>query len=207
MEMIMRFNDSSDDVEIITKNESGNILGKLVNIKECANELVKVCSIDFDNLEINNLDGNLLYFNRKSKTENYIIRFPERKIKCTYDSKGYSIIHPNTIFKLEVDSASKRYQNIQAYCYKEYKGIKTELYLYPFPNMLGSNSICTGTISRDATDPMIAILNVIEGNYTHSTTACKKYKKTLDFFKAIKKEFPYDVLEKNGMSLGALIKK
>ena len=51
MEMIMRFNDSSDDVEIITKNESGNILGKLVNIKECANELVKVCSIDFDNLE------------------------------------------------------------------------------------------------------------------------------------------------------------
>ncbi len=206
MEMVMKFNSSSDDVEVVSSNKNGKIVGKLIGIKDVVRELVKVCHVDYEDLIIDNFDENILYFSRAGYSEIYIIKLPERKIKCTFKNKGYSIIHPNSIFMLDINPTTKTYRSMKAYCYKEYKGKNTELYRYPFPNMLGSNAICTGTISNDATDPMKAIMNVIEGNYTHESTSTGKIKKTVNFFQAIKNEFKYDILEKTGMSLNELLK-
>lgn len=202
----MRFSDTSEDVEILSQMDNGAIQEKLINVRDCAREFIKITSIDYDLLEIDNFDLNVLFYSRGTANEKYVIRLPERRIKCTYERKGYSVIHPESIFILDINIANKIYNSIKVFCIKEYKGKKTELYRYPFPNMLGANAICTGTISRDASDPMLAILNVIECNYTHAHTSNSKIKKTVDFFKAIKKSFPYEILENSGMTLESAIK-
>lgn len=209
METIMRFNSYSTDVELLTQDDKGLIQEKLIDINECAKELMLVSSIgfDFNALTIDNFNENILYFNRKDNKDYYIIRLPERRIKCTYKNQGYSLIHPNAIFKIKINPTTKQYENIQAFCYKEYKGKSTELYLYPFPNMLSSNRICTGTISTEANDPVQAILNVIEGNYTHDKTSSLKIKDTKQFFKKMQKTFDYRILEKTGMILEDLLKE
>lgn len=205
MEMIMRFSDSSEDVEVLSQLDNGAIEEKIINVKDCAKELLRCSSVEYDLMEINNLDGHVLHYSRTSESERYVIKLPERKIKCTYNGKGYSLVHPTSIFSIDINIKEKLYTRINAFCIKEYKGAKTKLYRYPFPNMLGSNSICTGTISREAADPVEAIMNVIEGNYTHDRTSCK-IKGTKEFFQVIKKEFPYDILEDTGITLESFIK-
>jgi len=205
MEMVMRFSDSSEDVEVLSQLDNGAIEEKIINVKDCAKELLRCSSVEYDLMEINNLDGHVLHYSRTSEIERYVIKLSERKIKCTYKGKGYSLVHPTSIFSIDINIKEKVYTRINAFCIKEYKGAKTKLYRYPFPNMLGSNSICTGTISREAADPVEAIMNVIEGNYTHDSTSCK-IKETKEFFQAIKKEFPYDILEDTGITLESFIK-
>lgn len=207
MEMVLKFTSESDDVEVVSKNRKGNIIGKFINAKDCIRELIKICDVDYTDLVIDNVNQNVLYFERANNCEYYVINLPERKIKCTYKNKAYTLVHPNTIFVLNIESKRKIYTKMQAFCYKEYKGKDTALFRYPFPNMLGSDSICTGTISNDATDPIEAILNVIEGNYTHNFTSNNKIKDTANFFKAMKKEFQYDILEPNGITLETIIKR
>lgn len=204
MEMVMRFSDSSEDVEVLSQLDNGAIEEKLINVKDCAKELLRCSSIEYDLMEINNLDGHVLHYSRRSETERYVIKMPERRIKCTYKGKGYSLVHPTSIFSIDINIKEKVYTRMNAFCIKKYEGGKTILYRYPFPNMLGSNSICTGTISREAADPVEAIMNVIEGNYTHDRTSCK-ITSTKEFFQAIKKAFPYDILENTGMTLESFI--
>lgn len=205
MEMVMRFSDSSEDVEVLSQLDNGAIEEKIINVKDCAKELLRCSSVEYDLMEINNLDGHVLHYSRTSESERYVIKLPERKIKCTYKGKGYSLVHPTSIFSIDINIKEKVYTRINAFCIKKYEGAKTKLYRYPFPNMLGSNSICTGTISREAADPVEAIMNVIEGNYTHDMTSCK-IKGTKEFFQTIKKEFPYDILEDTGITLESFIK-
>lgn len=208
MQMIMRFNEFSNDVELLTQDgDDGLIQEKLISVQECAKELLSFSkdAFDFDTLTIDNFSENILYFKRVGSYDYYIIRMPERRIKCTYRNKGYSLMHPNTIFKIKINTTTKQYRTIEAYCYKNYKGKQTALYRYPFPNMLSSNKICTGTISTEASEPVEAILNVIEGNYTHDTTSNAEIKQTNKFFEKNKNKFNYAILEKSGLLLESLL--
>ncbi len=208
MEAILRFNSKSNEVEMAIQDNNDNITEKIVNINDVIKELQQVVVIKQPPIRIDNFDNGLISFIKSQEKEHYIYRFDERKIKCTFDGKGYSINHPNAIFVIDVEK--NRFTKINSYCFKEWKGKNTKLFKYPFPNKLNGNTMCTGTVSREFKTPLETIMNVVEANYTHahSEFVVKEFKDTKVLFKYLSKNpFPYDVLNSLGYSLGKILEE
>ncbi len=195
---ILRFVNTSDDVECYVSNEGleyEKIISKDTLIealtKELLNKPVEETKIDM----LGEYDRNCLYIAYSEHHKKIIYNFTERKIKCQFDKKGYNINHPNSIMVINEDDGSV--SSIEAYCYKEFKGKSTKLYKYPFANMLGANSMCLGTTDKNYTTPLKAILTAVEANYTHHYTGFtdKKFHSTKNLFEYLKKhKFPYGKL-------------
>lgn len=111
-------------------------------------------------------DSNIFYIKQLSDGHDlYFYKFEERILHPTYKNNLFRHMHPNTVFVLDI--SNNCIYNVNAFIYKEWKSLDTELYAYRLPNMLGSNNLCVGTINRDLEDTILnTILKIIEGNYT-----------------------------------------
>ena len=208
----MRILDSSEDVEIYQEEDSKIVFEKILSKDDLTEALQnailpskqKSTKIDL----IDEYDCNTLYIEESRNQKTIYYNFKEQMIKCQYEEKGYNIHHPNSIFIVYVDENQLR--TIKAFCYKNYKGKDTQLFKYPFANMLGQDSMCLGTIDHTYTNPLTTILNAIEANYTHSYTSFdyEGLEKTKDMFEYLSNNpFPYHHLKKSKCCLGDIIDK
>lgn len=212
-QIIIRILDTSEEIEIYHEEDSKAIFEKIINredlIVALSNALLpnkKIHKVEVD--LIDEYDENTFYIELAESNKLIYYKFEERKIKCQYQGKGYSIIHPNTIFIIKVNDG--RVYSIKAFCYKQFTGKSTELFKYPFANMLGQNSMCLGTIDNSYTTPLKAILTAIEANYTHDLTGFndKELKDTKTMFEYLSKnQFPYNLLQTNYRTLAELLDK
>lgn len=167
--MVLKVCDASQDVEVLYQEENRPIIEKIVNIQEAIKELNAMLGYEHQ-YELDFTDGKYLYVKETEKEAYYVYLMEEQKIKCTYQDKGYSLSHPNSIFIVKVNKFTKRFKSISAYCYKVFEGRNTKLFDYPFPNMLSDNRICTGTVRNAFVDAKQTIMDVLEANYTHEET-------------------------------------
>lgn len=129
--------------------------------------------------------------------ENCIVtKQPEHKRIVIYKGKAYEINFPNSIYMICHEKS--KIQEIEAYCYIEYKGADTMLYKYAMPNMLRGNRICMGSAPKNI-DPrkyQEALERVIFTQYTHDWVGdVKSFKSTKDYFEYLENNrFPYDLL-------------
>lgn len=150
----------------------------------------------------------ILYQKTTTRRTIKIINFTERHIRTFYNKKYYKIIHCNAIIVLTVSNNS--IDNIIIHPYKEYQGLKTQLFKNPYPNMYGGNKSCLGSIDRkeEETD-LKTILKLLEGSYTHINTEFKgALSKTKTAFEYLSKNpFPYKQLEKTKETLETVLKQ
>lgn len=153
-----------------------------------------------DNKSINVFElykQNIICIKELGELTKYYVLFSQRKIKCTYKGKGYSIIHPNSIFVLYVDA--EKVTKAEAYAIKEFQDKGTELFMYPLPNQLSGHFMCLGTVEREFINCEKSILNIVEANYTHENGRFKfeddkKAGKKLFKWLASLETFPNDLL-------------
>ncbi len=205
--MILKVCDATQDVEVLYQEENRQVIEKTVNIQQAIKELNAMLGYEYQ-YELDFTDGKYLYVKETENNAYYVYLMEEQKIKCTYEDKGYSLSHPNSIFIVKVNKLTKQFTRIQAYCFKEFEGRNTKLFDYPFPNMLSNNKICTGTVRNAFVDVKQTIMDVLEANYTHDEThflnhAFKKTKVAFEYLS--NNPFPYNELVSLNYNLDYII--
>ncbi len=207
--MILKVCDTSLHAEVLYQEENKPIIEKIVNIQQAIKELNFMLGYE-QQYELDFMDTRYLYVKETENTGYYVYLMDEQKIKCTFEGKGYSLSHPNSIFIIRVDKNSKRFTSISVYCFKKFEGRNTELFTYPFPNMLVGNKICTGTVKNVFVDAKQVIMDVLESNYTHSDTnfihhPLKSTKKAFEYLS--NNPFPYYELSSLNYNLDYVIRR
>ncbi len=120
----------------------------------------------------------------------------EQMIRTFYNNKYYKIVHCNAFIKLFVKN--DKIDAMEIYPYRKYKGLKTELFDNPYPNMYSGNKSCLGTADRKIKGTYKkTILGLLETSYTHAHTGFKdtQLRETVAAFEYLSKnQFPYDKL-------------
>lgn len=204
-QIIIRITEGVYDAEVLLINDDLTI-EKVIPTKQVY-ELFKTVGHEYkDNKRIDIFElhkQNILSIKELGAITKYYVLFLERNIKCTYRGTGYSITHPNSIFVLYV--SDNKVRNAEVFAIKEFKGIDTELFLYPLPNQLSGHSMCLGTVEKEFINCENAILNIIESNYTHENGSFKLEKKKTgdELFKWLSslEAFPYHTLIPVGKKL------
>ncbi len=207
--MVLKVCDASQDVEVLYQEENRPVIEKVVNIQQAIKELNAMLGYE-QQYELDFTDGKYLYVKETERKAYYVYLMEEQKIKCTYDDKGYSLSHPNSIFIIIVNKLTKNFTSISAYCFKEFEGRNTILFEYPFPNMLAGNRVCTGTVRNAFVDAKQTIMDVLEANYTHSETHFlnHSFKNTKVAFEYLSSNpFPYQELLPLNYNLDYVIRR
>lgn len=206
MEMIFRILDGGDAEMLIHDPLEQKDLFKAVAIEDLTKSIQEVFAeegaLDKKNLLI--VDENLIAINKYC----IVTKQPEHKRIVTYKEKAYNINFPNSIYI--ICHNSDKITQIEAFCYKEYQGLKTELMQYAMPNMLHDNAICIGSAPRDI-DPLKyaeALERIIFTQYTHSQfSGVKSFKDTKTYFEYLEKnEYPYHLLMPLNKKLSDILK-
>ncbi len=159
--------------------------------------------------EFNTLENpEIIYEKTTTRRTIKIINFTERYIRTFYNKKYYKIIHCNAIIILITSNSAV--DNIIIHPYKEYQGLKTQLFKNPYPNMYGGNRSCLGSIDREEEETDLkTILKLLEGSYTHINTEFKgALSKTKTAFEYLSKNpFPYKQLEKTKETLKTVLEQ
>ena len=122
--MVLKVCDASQDVEVLYQEENRPVIEKVVNIQQAIKELNAMLGYE-QQYELDFTDGKYLYVKETERKAYYVYLMEEQKIKCTYDDKGYSLSHPNSIFIIIVNKLTKNFTSISAYCFKEFEGRNT----------------------------------------------------------------------------------
>lgn len=209
-QIIVRMAQHSDEAEIYIEEKDGLVLEKVVsneNVLSVLKELgfkPKAKSVNVDIMQM--YSKNIIYYKDYGLFQVYYVNFTERRVKCTHHDKGYNTNHPNTIFKLTVKD--DKVTTVFAWAYKEFNGLNTELYCYPSANMLGVTSLCLGTVNKTFDDPITAIMNGLEANYTADRVSNINFKSTTEYFTYISENsFPYQKLKHFGKILDDVVSK
>lgn len=195
--MIIRLSETEEDAEILEVN-------KVTNQEYFAsislNMLVKKLNDYLKGSYVQNrakpllLDQSIIAVSNDFSS--IMINQPEHVRIVVYKEKAYKIHFPNAIYIMYQNASA--IEGIKAFAYKNFDGLKTELYRYPMPNMLGCDMICIGSAPRKIknNDYLAALENIIFTQYTHShVNDIKSFKNTIDYFEYLEKnEFPYDLL-------------
>lgn len=194
-QLISRIIANKNTVELLT-SEGNKEYFKEFELKEYL-EIIKCFCSSFETFsnkksDVILFDNNFIGVGQFCK----IIKQDEHKRIVTYKNKSYKISFPNAIYFVYHDDI--KINGIDAYCYIDFKGAKTKLYKYPFPNMLTGNRICLGSAPKELTDRnyIEALENIIFTQYTHANVDnIKSFKDTDLYFTYLEKnEFPYDLL-------------
>lgn len=125
-----------------------------------------------------------------------VIIEPEDLKYVTFREKSYHIHFPNALYI--VRAKGNKIVSIEAYAYKKWVGLDTQLYKHPLPNMLGGDRICLGSAPRviKQDDYKQALDLIIYTQYSHDfVDNIKSFKNTADYFEYLEKNpFPYDLL-------------
>ena len=117
-------------------------------------------------------------------SENQVIyRQPEHRRIVTYQGQAYTINFPHAIY--HVKYVAKKIESISMYTYFRYKGIETELYRFPMPNMTMSERMCIGTADRNIkNDVFETVESIVDSQYTHdSVDNLKNTTSTIKWFR------------------------
>ena len=121
---------------------------------------------------------------------------PKHRRYVTFENKSYHIEFPDCLYVIYHDALS--ISSIEAYACKKWEGLRTDLFEYPFPNMLSQNKICIGSADKHIQDGNIvaALENIIFTQYSHSSfNGIKGFKNTRDWFEYLEKNpFPEDLM-------------
>lgn len=195
--MIIRLTDVSEDAEILQMNKLTNQeYFASVSMQKVAEKIVEFTSSPYaDNKPMPTfLDKSIIAVSENLSS--IMINQPEHIRIVTYKQKAYKINFPNAIYIMY--QHANKVTGIAAFTYKQYKGIDTELYRYPMPNMLGGNMICIGTAPKDIKnlDFTQALEAIIHTQYTHNeVNDIKSFSSTHEYFDYLtKNEFPYHLL-------------
>lgn len=207
MEMIFRILDGGDAEVLIHDAIEQKDLFKAVAIEDLTRNIEEIYleeQVQYKKKNLLIVDENLIAINKYC----VVTKQPEHKRIVTYKEKAYNINFPNSIYI--ICHNSNKITQIEAFCYKEYQGMKTELMQYAMPNMLHGNAICMGSAPRDI-DPLKyaeALERVIFTQYTHSQfSGVKSFKDTKTYFEHLEKnEYPYHLLMPLNMTLSNVLK-
>lgn len=206
-QLISRIIANKNTVELLTSEGSKEYF-KEIDINEYFNIIKSHCT-SFKN-GLNRKKDVILFSNDLIGAGQYckVIKQQEHKRIVTYKNKSYKISFPNAIYFLYHDE--KKVNNIDAYCYIDFKGEKTKLYKYPFPNMLSGNHICMGSAPKEIEyyNYIKALENIIFTQYTHThVDNIKSFKDTVTYFEYLEKnEFPYELLISLNKNLTGVLK-
>lgn len=199
-QLVIRIDDTKDDAEILESNEYDEEVFTSIS----KSKLLNILNTEFrqadEKEDYTFVPDGLIACSANS----YVIRQPEHKRIVIYEGIGYKITFPNSIYIIL--TSGNRIQKIKAFAYKEYKGIETELFRYPMPNMLSGNAICMGSAKREIENRNVlnALENIIYAEYTHSTfDDLKSFRNTQEYFEyLLDNPFPYDLMIPVNYTLG-----
>lgn len=203
-QLILRIKSNSEDVEILNKDSNDKEIFTSVSKKECLEIINREFKEEaFINERFVFVDNNIIAFSNNS----VVIKQDEHKRIVTLNGKAYKISFPNAIYIIRHND--NKIMQIKAFCFKKYKGLNTELYRYPMPNMLSDNNICIGSAKRKIIDNdfMQALENIIYAEYTHLFFSdLKSFKNSVEYFDYLSQnEFPYDLMISANMNLRSII--
>lgn len=205
-EMIIRISETKNDVDVLTVNSKKQEIFSSLSKEKFMDILTSEFVInDESNLHksMTFCDDRIIAFNGNE----ILIKQDDHKRVVLYNNKAYKISFPNSLYLL--CHSGDKIVYICAYCFKEYKGLQTDLYRYPMPNMLHSNRICMGSADTriQNKDFFQALENVIYAEYTHNTFSdLKSFKNTEEYFNYLtENEFPYNYLIPLNINLANII--
>ncbi len=190
-EMIIRIQSDRDDADILIKSGDSEIFKK-IRSATLVKKLIQYFQKENENEILRYIPPGIVALSENCQA----ILEPEEKRIITYDNRAYNIHFPNALYL--VKSQGNKIVSIEAYSYKNWDGLKTKLYKYPMPNMLGGNMICLGSAPRQIKDNDYkrALDLIIYTQYSHAyVNNIKSFKNTTDYFSYLEKNpFPYDLL-------------
>lgn len=204
--MIIRVTEGDTDAELL-QVEAGREIFKRISLRGLLNVLATVdnqeTSIDIELLKDNDIIAYAPPF--------YLFYQEDMERYVTYAGRGYKIKFPKCVYLLKVSKRNDRVSYIEAYAIKEYMGEKTELFTYPYPNMLTQNRICIGSAITDIKDNCYhdALETILTTEYSHATfDGINGFKNTIDWFEYLEKnDFPYDLMKPLNRQLSSILHK
>ena len=190
-EMIIRIQSDRGDADILTKSGDSEIF-KRIRSDTLIKKLTQHFKKDDEDAAPKYIPPGVIGY-----AENCQVLIEPEEVKfVTYDKKSYHNHFPNALYL--VKSQGNKIVSIEAYSYKKWEGLKTKLYKYPMPNMLGGNMICLGSAPRQIKDNDYkrALDMIIYTQYSHAyVNNIKSFKNTVDYFEYLEKNtYPYDLL-------------
>lgn len=208
-EIIFRLTDKSEDAEVLVHD---CIKDKDIFKSISINSLISTIKKTFPGMtKMNNYRKGMVVIDEDviAVSPNCIVvKQQEHKEIVMYAGKAFEIIYPNSIYALK--HSENKVEAINAYCYKEYKGMETQLFKHAMPNMFSDDSICMGTADRsiDPSNYKEALDRILYTQFTHTRPDnIKGFDSTSDYFTYIKNKYPYDALLDANMTLGTMVKK
>lgn len=202
-EIVLKISNSNDDVELCSR-ENNDISYKALKKKELLDILKDYCIGETTDQKKNivMLDEQIIGIGDNS----ILIKQEEHKrivslSLYSYKSQVFKISLPNALYILKYrdETNKKKITDIEAYAFKKFKGVKTELFEYPLPNQLSANKICIGTAPREIIDSnyIEALNTVISTPYTHADLyGVNGFTNSLKWFEYLSEnEFPYKMLK------------
>jgi hypothetical protein len=209
LEMIFRLSDQASDAEIYI-NDAGKNKGYFKAIK--IEDLMKKMKSAFSTESTTDYKKDIVVIDKEliALSPNCIVtKQKERKRIAVYAGKAYKIVYPNSIYV--ICHQANEIKSIEAYCFKAEKGMETELYRYPMPNMFSDNRICMGSANKriDVREYKEALEEILCTQYTHAKPDnIKGFDTTSEYFDYLaKNEFPYDKLYRTGKKLKDILIK
>lgn len=182
-QMICRIDSNNPDMDVLCV-ENGAEIWKSVSVQRFAFMVDSICSEQKGTGEKPKwiADGVLAIGDNSM-----VIRKEKHKQIVSYHGKAYEINFPDAIYS--VSFLKQQIQNIRAYTYFDWKGIDTELYNMPMPNMTATEWMCIGSADRhiDDGDVMTALDRILDAEYTHDhVDNLRKPTSTLRWFRFLK---------------------
>lgn len=179
-QLICRFSTRSSDVELL-RIENQKEIWKSVSVDELIRKIEK-----YRNKRRSSIADKPRLINVEilALSENQVIyRQPEHRRIVTYQGQAYTINFPHAIY--HVKYVAKKIESISMYTYFRYKGIETELYRFPMPNMTMSERMCIGTADRNIKhDVFETVESIVDSQYTHdSVDNLKNTTSTIKWFR------------------------
>lgn len=162
-QMICRIDSNNPDMDVLCV-EDGAEIWKSVSVQRFAFMVDSICSEQKGTGEKPKwIPAGVLAIGDNSM----VIRKEKHKQIVSYHGKAYEINFPDAIYS--VSFLKQQIQNIRAYTYFDWKGIDTELYNMPMPNMTATEWMCIGSADRhiDDGDVMTALDRILDAEYTH----------------------------------------
>ena len=205
-QLVFRVTDNSQDIELLTYDQTTK---KEFFSAIKANELLR---------KLQDLMGNnasrredLVFLNESIiaiGSNCSIVKQDGHTRIVTYAGKAYNINFPNSLYL--IDHTGSKIIDIEAYCYKKYNGLETELFEYAMPNMLTGSRICIGSAPKEIVDHDIvaALEKIIFTQYTHGhVDNIKSFRDTSEYFQYLTENpYPYELLISTGTKLKDIMK-
>lgn len=202
--MIIRIDSKSNDAEILNTDDKREIFKSISLSELCCilKKFVNSSKTKFEKPVV--INENIIAYS----DDCVVIKQQEHERIILYDKKSYKIKFPHSIYFIYF--IEDRIQDIKAYSYKKFNGIETDLYKYPFPNMLSGNRICIGSADKTIKNKnyIKALENVIYATYTHDrmNNEISGFTSTKIYFDyLVKKDFPYKQLISLNLKLKDLV--